>query len=145
MKLHVVVTVDVIKCEPRRAKRLELGPDLAPQLLSDTRAQKEPDRCADGAAQFALSIDEIGKVVRWQHRRPLTHGHVKTDAQARISARSLNRVRGRWRADEQARGGQHTALMGFLDSFIHRHCQSEVVACDNYTLAHAISSAVWRE
>ena len=145
MELHVVVTVDVVQRKSRRAKGLELGSNLTPELFSYPGAKKETQCSSHWTLQLAMRIDKIGYLAGCEHRDALTYCDVQTDTQARVAARTHDGIHCMRRADEQASRSQYPPLMRLFDRFIDWQGQSEVVARNDDTLAHGLTSVAWPE
>jgi len=135
VQVNVLVPVDMVEREPRRAERFELRADFGGELAprGGRKIKAEPG-AHHVRVERAVSPDERRNLARRQDWRAIGQHQMQADAQRGKPLGPRHRVRGRRRADHQARHGQDAVAVGFLDRLIDRHIAPEIIGANDEAL-----------
>ena len=136
----MLVGIDVVEHEPGRRIGAELGFDLRAHLRPDrwARAYLEPEP-RQVQSHAPIGVDEIGHLFGRQRRCAVDEDEMQSDAQARKTARALDRVFCRGRGHHQARCGENTFPVRQLDPVVDLGREPEVIGGDDEALQSATS------
>ena len=138
--MKMLVRVDVIELETRRAECLELGTDLRPHLPLHM-GQKEHRRAGAShiRAKAPARVDEVRHGGSRQNRPRVGQREVQPDSEPWQAARHLHSAGRRRRSDHQARRGEDSFDMRALDRLVDFVGEAEVVGGDDQVFQCAVS------
>ena len=138
--MKMLMRVDVIELEARRAEGLELGPDLRPHLPLHM-GQKEHRRAGAShvRAKAPARVDQVRHGGSRQNRLRVGEREMQPDPEPRQPAREFDGASRRRRADHQARRGEDSLDMRALDPLVDFVGETEVVGRENQIFQCAVS------
>jgi len=140
VQLHVLVGIHMIERQTSRPERVELSPDLFPELLAHLRQKEKPDTSAPQVPiELVGPAEEAAHLRRRQHRTPVDQHQMQADMQFGQSPRARNRIGGGGGAYHQARGRQDPVAMRLFDGLIDGRVEPEIVGADDQPFQPAIS------
>jgi hypothetical protein len=140
MKVHVLVSVDVIEREAGCAKRCELRPDLGRELAANAREDRKSNAGAGHVpVEPTVPAEELRDLHLGQNGVPLSQVQVQADPEFRQTMGAGYRIGRRPAAYHQARGRQDPVPMRRFDSLVDQRAEAEIVGADDQPPQLAIS------
>lgn len=130
--MQMLVRVDMIEIEARRAERLELGADLGGKPAPDAGHEEITQSRAELAVgKTAVVADQPIDCGGGQHCLAIDQHEVQSDAQPRQRPRPRHRIGRRRGCHHQTGAGQNAVAVRLLDRLVDRYVASEIVGADD--------------
>lgn len=132
MHVEMIVAVHMRKAKTGCRETLKLRAYLRGQLATCMTAEEVVETGEKGASRKApLTVNEMGNIRRWQGRFTEDKREVKSDREARVCSRDLNRFSGCRFVDHETRARQHAAEVRFKDGPVDRTGVSKIITVDD--------------
>jgi hypothetical protein len=140
MKVHVLVSVDVVERQTACSERRELRLDLVRELPANAGKHQKSDAGAGHVpVELAVFGDELWDLERRQNGMTFDQVQMEPDPKLRQPARAGHCIGRRLATDHQARGRQNPMPMRLFNGLVNGWVETEIVGANDQPPQPAIS------
>ena len=129
------MAIDMIQRQPGICEGLELRPNLPRELAANGWSEEEANAGGEKIGrQITGAVNQMGNLVRPQHRSATGHNQMQPDPQVRQSVSAHHGVGRGGCSDHPARGVEDASAMGLLNRAVDTERNPKIIAGDDQLL-----------